>query len=650
MRPDPTASVSPAWLPRWPRWRPSPPAVGVAMRPPTYRSRSNSGSSRRESWPAKPRAENLIADCMKAQGFDYVPVDPQAQRAALVGQAGMSEEEFNKQFGYGITTLFGKRGGLAAGTEPGDPRRARATPTRRPTTRRSTATTRPRPSPTRSTPATSPVSAAAPRRPTEHGLRRRGGLPEPAGRSSTSSTSAILADERMVEAVQHVVGVHARRRLTTWSTPDEVDVVLTDKLEGDRRPAGGNPNAETTTRPRWRRCSAKEVAMVDGRHRLRGASTSRRSRRRCAPSTRGRSGRRTPTSWRRCRRRDRASGSARRRPRDGPVDAPVVELAGVSRTFGADPPVHALRGVDLSIWPGEWLAIVGPSGSGKSTLLNIVGLLDRQTSGTYRFDGRRCRRARRPAPRRAPRAPDRVRLPGVPPAPAPQRARERDAGRALRRRAPARPARAGLAALDRVGLDDRADFLPTRLSGGQQQRAAIARALMGEPSLLLCDEPTGNLDSQNADSVLDVFAELSHDGLTLAVITHDEHVASRADRRVRIIDGVLNEVPHRARCLGRTAVSLLADRPAPVAPVSLPGSSRPKMAVRDLVDGVPRQPARPPGPGRAHRARHGRRRRRARGHPRAVEDGRQPDRRPLRRAGRHRHRRHAEDRIAPAGP
>jgi len=102
-----------------------------------------------------------------------------------------------------------------------------------------------------------------------------------------------------------------------------------------------------------------------------------------------------------------------------------------------------------------------------------------------------------------------------------------------------------MAALDRVSLTDRADFSPTKLSGGQQQRAAIARALVGEPSLLLADEPTGNLDTRNAGSVLDVFSDLSADGLTLAVITHDDHVASRAHRRVRIVDGVLHEVPSR---------------------------------------------------------------------------------------------------------
>ena len=97
-----------------------------------------------------------------------------------------------------------------------------------------------------------------------------------------------------------------------------------------------------------------------------------------------------------------------------------------------------------------------------------------------------------------------------------------------------------------VGLGDRADFLPTRLSGGQRQRAAIARSLMGEPSLLLCDEPTGNLDSKSAANVLDILGGLSRSGLTLVVITHDESVAARADRRVRIVDGTLGEVESAA--------------------------------------------------------------------------------------------------------
>jgi ABC-type lipoprotein export system ATPase subunit len=219
--------------------------------------------------------------------------------------------------------------------------------------------------------------------------------------------------------------------------------------------------------------------------------------------------------------------------------APVVELRGVSRTFDRDPPVYALRGVDLTIWPGEWLAIVGPSGSGKSTLLNVLGLLDRQTEGTYRLDGvdvnelddlgRAGVRGQRIGFifQSFHLLPHRTVLENVMLAElyvgAPRRGRR---GRAL-------------AALEQVGLLDRAWFLPTRLSGGQRQRAAIARALMAEPSLLLCDEPTGNLDSKSAANVLDILGELSGSGLTLVVITHDEHVAARAHRRVRIVDGHL---------------------------------------------------------------------------------------------------------------
>jgi ABC-type lipoprotein export system ATPase subunit len=224
------------------------------------------------------------------------------------------------------------------------------------------------------------------------------------------------------------------------------------------------------------------------------------------------------------------------------VTTPVVELRGVSRTFDREPPVHALRGVDLTIWRGEWVAIVGPSGSGKSTLLNVLGLLDRQTEGTYLLDGvdvnqlddlaRAGLRGRKIGfifqafhllPHRS--VLENVMLAelyvGIP-----RRGRQERA----------------LAALERVGLGDRADFLPTRLSGGQRQRAAIARALMAEPSILLCDEPTGNLDSKSADNVLGILGDLTRSGLTLIVITHDEHVAAQADRRVRIIDGQLVEI------------------------------------------------------------------------------------------------------------
>src|SRR5207302_6860919 len=118
-----------------------------------------------------------------------------------------------------------------------------------------------------------------------------------------------------------------------------------------------------------------------------------------------------------------------------------------------------------------------------------------------------------------------------------------------------------LAALERVGLLERADFLPARLSGGQRQRAAIARALMGEPSLLLCDEPTGNLDTKSAANVLDILGQLSGDGLTLVVITHDEQVAARADRRVRIVDGTLGEVAPGSRASPGSAAAAAGSAP-----------------------------------------------------------------------------------------
>jgi len=222
--------------------------------------------------------------------------------------------------------------------------------------------------------------------------------------------------------------------------------------------------------------------------------------------------------------------------------SPVVQLRGVSRTYGSDPPVHALRGVDLTIHAGDWLAIVGPSGSGKSTLLHILGCLDRPTAGSYVIDGidtstlsedeRASLRARRIGfifqtfhllGHRT--ALENVMLADV------YAAGER-AGRHDRARA----------ALERVGIGHRQDFLPTKLSGGEQQRVAIARALLGSPRLLLCDEPTGNLDSANTESVLALFEELADDGLTFVVITHDEGVAARARHVVRIVDGRLTEV------------------------------------------------------------------------------------------------------------
>jgi ABC-type lipoprotein export system ATPase subunit len=223
--------------------------------------------------------------------------------------------------------------------------------------------------------------------------------------------------------------------------------------------------------------------------------------------------------------------------------APVVDLRGVGRTFDTTPPVHALVDVDLTVERGDWLAVVGPSGSGKSTLLNVLGLLDVTTSGTYLLDG--------------------IDVSGLTDA-------ERTAVRGERigfvfqsfhllshrsvlenvslaevygttnRRFPRAGRRQRAAtALERVGLGHRLDFLPSRLSGGERQRVAIARSLVTKPSLLLADEPTGNLDTHTTESILELFQSLRADDLTIIMITHDPEVAVRAGRSVRIRDGVL---------------------------------------------------------------------------------------------------------------
>jgi macrolide transport system ATP-binding/permease protein len=223
------------------------------------------------------------------------------------------------------------------------------------------------------------------------------------------------------------------------------------------------------------------------------------------------------------------------------VGPDVVELRGVGRTYGSDPTVEALRGIDLTIDRGEWVAIVGPSGSGKSTLLNILGCLDHPTAGTYHIDGLDLSRLS-DGELTAVRARSigfvfqsfhllghRTALENV------MLAELYAGGMRDGRRERA------FAALERVGMADRRDFLPTKLSGGEQQRVAIARALLGSPSLLLCDEPTGNLDSANTESLMLLFSELARQGLTLVVVTHDEAVAATAARVVRIVDGRIEE-------------------------------------------------------------------------------------------------------------
>lgn len=201
--------------------------------------------------------------------------------------------------------------------------------------------------------------------------------------------------------------------------------------------------------------------------------------------------------------------------------------------------VPALAGVSLTIARGEYVAVIGPSGSGKSTLMNILGGLDRPTSGSYRFEGEEVgefgddaladfRRRRigfvfqsfQLLPRLT--ALQNVELPmiyaGM--APAERRARAKEL-------------------LDRVGLGSRMGHRPTQLSGGQQQRVAIARSLANRPDLLLADEPTGALDTHTGEEVLKLFHELNGDGLTLAIVTHDPDVANEAHRRVAFRDGLI---------------------------------------------------------------------------------------------------------------
>ena len=221
-----------------------------------------------------------------------------------------------------------------------------------------------------------------------------------------------------------------------------------------------------------------------------------------------------------------------------PVSETLVRLEGVGRTFrSGEVEVRALRAADLAVNRGDYMSIVGPSGSGKSTLLNIIALLDRHTSGSYRFEGldvsdlsegeRTGLRAHRIgfvfqsfhllSHRTVLENVILSMLYGNVP-------------RAERRRR-------AMAALDRVGLTERAGFLPSRLSGGERQRVAIARAIVTRPPILLCDEPTGSLDSATSESILELFEELRGDGLTIVVVTHDPLVSARAERVISMHDG-----------------------------------------------------------------------------------------------------------------
>ncbi len=216
----------------------------------------------------------------------------------------------------------------------------------------------------------------------------------------------------------------------------------------------------------------------------------------------------------------------------------MIRLENVTKVYRAERvETLALDNVSLSVEPGELLAVMGPSGCGKSTLLHLMGLLDEPTEGEVELDGHSIRRYRdaRLARLRNEKVGfifqqfhlipdlsvvDNVEIP------------------LLYRRLPNRERRRrALEALERVGLSSRVHHFPTQLSGGQQQRVAIARAIVGGPKMLLADEPTGNLDSQMGDEVMEILEELNRDGATVVMVTHDPRLARRTGRTVRLFDG-----------------------------------------------------------------------------------------------------------------
>ena len=252
--------------------------------------------------------------------------------------------------------------------------------------------------------------------------------------------------------------------------------------------------------------------------------------------------------------------------------SPLIRMEAVTKTYDAgELAVQALRGIDLEIQKGQMVAIIGPSGSGKSTLMHILGCLDAPTEGTYRLDGKDVSELsgfQLAAIRNQkvgfvfqtfnllPKASllRNVELPllyaGV-------------SGAERREQA--------LAALDRVSLRDRAKHRPSELSGGQRQRAAIARAIVNQPSLILADEPTGNLDTKTGLEILEIFDRMHARGETIVIVTHDPRIAERCERVVSIVDGQIEDDLVRGDA---------ASRPPSHPPATLPGVNPESVATR----------------------------------------------------------------------
>jgi putative ABC transport system ATP-binding protein len=242
---------------------------------------------------------------------------------------------------------------------------------------------------------------------------------------------------------------------------------------------------------------------------------------------------------------------------------PVIQLENLERTYqSGDVQVRAVRGVSLTIERGEFVAIMGSSGSGKSTMMNTIGCLDRPTGGTYLLDGIDVSKLNRDAladirnkkigfvfqgfnllSRTS--ALENVELPML-------YARNHASSSDIQRRAQA--------ALELVGLGQRADHFPNQLSGGQQQRVAIARALCNEPSLILADEPTGNLDSRTSIEIMGVFQKLNEQGITIVMVTHELDIANYTKRNVVMRDGeIISDTPVEPRLLAEEELRKLGE-------------------------------------------------------------------------------------------